>query len=87
VEVLAHPADSAARAATAAAASLDARFARERAALEADARALRDANRLDSAYARRYAVFEARRRSAAALRAARDRARHVRDSLAARGAK
>ena len=75
VEVRAHPADSALLAATAAFDSLDARFARARAALDSDAITLRDANRLDSAYARRYDAFEAKRRSAIELREERGRAR------------
>jgi hypothetical protein len=74
VEVRARPADSAMRAATAAFDSLDARFAHARAALDSDAITLRDANRLDSAYARRYDAFEAKRRRALVLRDERDRA-------------
>jgi hypothetical protein len=84
VEVLAHPADSALRAATAALDSANARFALARAALDSDAATLRDANRLDSAYARRYDAFEATRTSALALRDARDRARRMRDAIEAR---
>ena len=84
VEVHAPPKDSALQAATAAADSLAARFARARAALDSDAASLRDANRLDSAYARRYDAFETKRTSALALRDARDRARRARDAIAAR---
>jgi conjugal transfer/entry exclusion protein len=84
VEVLAHPADSALRAATAALDSASARLALARAALDSDAATLRDANRLDSAYARRYDAFETKRTSALALRDARDRARHTRDAIVAR---
>jgi hypothetical protein len=69
VEVRARPADSALRAATAALDSLDARFAHAR-----DALTLRDANRLDSAYARRYDAFEAKREGALQLRDSQDRA-------------
>jgi hypothetical protein len=87
VEVLARPEDPAMREATAALDSLDRSFARARASLDSEALALRDANRLDSAYVPRYAAFEHRRAAAAELRASRDRARRVRDSLAARTAK
>jgi hypothetical protein len=72
------------RAATVGFDSLDRSFARARASLDSEALALLDANRLDSAYAIRYAAFEHRRAAAAELRATRDRARHTRDSLAAR---
>lgn len=74
MEVRAHPADSALRAAMAVFDSLDARFAHARAALDSDALTLRDANRIDSAYARRYDAFEAKRKSALVLRDERDRA-------------
>jgi hypothetical protein len=74
VEVRAHPADSTLLAATAAFDSLDARFVHARAALDSDAITLRDANRLDSAYARSYDAFEAKRRRALVLRDERDRA-------------
>jgi len=84
VEVHAPPKDSALQAATAAADSLAARFARARAALDIDAASLRDGNRLDSTYARRYDAFETKRTSALALRDARDRARRARDAIAAR---
>lgn len=84
MEVHAPPPDSALRAATAAADSLDAQFALVRAALDSDAASLRAANRLDSAYARRYDAFEAKRKSAFALRDARDRARRTRAAIAAR---
>jgi hypothetical protein len=87
VEVLATPQDSALRNATAALDSLERSFARARASLDSEALALRDANRLDTAYAARYAAFERRRTAAAQLRSSRDRARRVRDSLAARAAK
>lgn len=80
---LAAPANSALAAATAALDSLDRQFAGARASLDSEVVVLRDANRLDSAYAARYAAFEHRRAAAGALRAARDRARRVRDSLAA----
>mgnify|MGYP001553070166 FL=1 len=80
--MLAHPADSALRAATAALDSATTRFALARAALDSDAATLRDANRLDSAYARRYDAFEATRRNVRALRDARDRARRERDVIA-----
>ncbi len=83
---LAAPADPALTAATAALDSLDRHFAAARASLDSEVIALRDANRLDSAYAARYATFEHRRAAAGELRVARDRARHVRDSLAARNA-
>ena len=76
--------DPALLAATVALDSLNRSFARARASLDSEALALRDANRLDSAYAIRYAAFERRRAAAVELRAARDRARHTRDSLAAR---
>jgi hypothetical protein len=82
--VLAAPQDPALRAATAALDSLDRSFARTRALLDSEALALRDANRLDSSYAIRYAAFERRRTAAAELRASRDRARRVRDSIVAR---
>ncbi|HEV7705241.1 MAG TPA: hypothetical protein VGO46_13160 [Gemmatimonadaceae bacterium] len=85
VVVLARPEDPALRAATAALDSLDRSFARARASLDSEAVALRDANRLDSAYAMKYAAFEHRRSAAADLRAARDRAKRVRDSVAAKG--
>jgi hypothetical protein len=84
VEVLATPQDSALRNATAALDSLERSFARARASLDSEALALRDANRLDPAYAPRYAAFEHRRAAAAQLRSCRDRTRRVRDSLAAR---
>jgi len=74
------------QAATAALDSLDRSFAVARASLDSEALALRDANRLDSAYAIRYAAFERRRAAASELRAARDRARRTRDSMAARAA-
>jgi hypothetical protein len=86
VEVLASPRDSALRTATAALDSLQRSFARARASLDSEALALRDANRLDTTYAARYAAFERRRAAAAQLRSSRDKARHVRDSLAARAA-
>jgi hypothetical protein len=79
----ARPEDPALRAATAAFDSLSRSFTRARASLDSEALSLRDANRLDSAYAPRYAAFERRRTAAAELRTARDRARRVRDSLAA----
>ena len=84
VEVLTRSTDPALRDATVALDSLERRFARARAALDSDALALRDANRLDSAYATRYAAFEHRREAAAELRGSRDHARRLRDSLAAR---
>ncbi len=84
MEVLASPQDSALRNATAALDSLERSFARSRASLDSEALALRDANRLDSAYAPRYAAFEHRRAATAQLRSSRDKARRVRDSLAAR---
>jgi hypothetical protein len=84
VEVLATPADSALRRATAALDSLEQSFARARASLDSEALALRDANRLDTAYVTRYTAFEHRRAAAVQLRSARDKARHVRDSLAGR---
>jgi hypothetical protein len=87
VEVLARQQDPALRDATAALDSLERSFVRARATLDSEALALRDANRLDSAYAVRYAAFERGRTAAAELRSARDRARRVRDSLAARAAK
>jgi hypothetical protein len=86
VEVLASAQDPALRSATAALDSLERSFARARATLDSEALALRDANRLDSAYAARYAAFEHKRAAALQLRSARDRARRVRDSLAARAA-
>jgi len=86
VEVLARATDPALRDATAALDSLERRFTRARATLDSEALALRDANRLDSAYAIRYAAFERRREAAAEIRSARDRARRVRDSLVLRGA-
>jgi hypothetical protein len=86
VVVLAPPEDPALRAATAALDSLERSFARSRASLDSEALALRDVNRLDSAYAIRYAAFERRRTAAAELRTSRDHARHVRDSLTARAA-
>jgi len=82
VEVLGSAQDPALRSATAALDSLERSFARARATLDSEALALRDANRLDSAYAIRYAAFERERAAAAQLRTARDRARRVRDSLA-----
>jgi hypothetical protein len=85
--VLAHPEDPALRAATAALDSLDRSFARARASLDSESLALRDANRLDSSYAIKYAAFERRRAAAAELRAARDRAKRVRDSVAGSGKK
>jgi hypothetical protein len=86
VEVLASAQDSALREATAALDSLERSFARARATLDSEALALRDANRLDSAYAIRYAAFEHKRAAAAQLRNSRDKARRVRDSLASRAA-
>jgi hypothetical protein len=74
--------DPALVAATAALDSLAKSFARARASLDSEALALRDANRLDTAYIARYASFEHRRAAAADLRAARDHARRTRDSLA-----
>lgn len=74
------------RAATAALDSLEKSFARARASLDSEALALRDANRLDSAYAIRYAAFERRRAAAAELRTSRDRAKRVRDSIVAHSA-
>jgi hypothetical protein len=85
VEVPARLQNPALRDATVALDSLDRTFARARAALDSESLALRGANRLDSAYAVRYAAFEHRRAAAAQLRASRDRARRVRDSLAAKG--
>ena len=85
VVVLAPPGSPALRAATVALDSLDRSFAHERASLDSESLALRDANRLDSAYAIRYAAFERRRAAATELRTRRDRARRVRDSVAARG--
>ena len=82
--MLKHPDDPALRAATAALDSLDRSFARARASLDSEALALREANRLDSSYAMRYTAFERRRTAAAELRASRDRARRVRDSLDSR---
>jgi hypothetical protein len=82
--VPAHADDPALRAATVALDSLERSFSRARASLDSEALALRDANRLDSAYAIRYADFEHRRAQATELRTTRDRARRVRDSLAAR---
>ena len=76
--------DPALREATAALDSLATSFAHARASLDSEALALRDANRLDTTYAARYAAFERRRTAAAQLRTARDRARHVRDSIAAK---
>jgi hypothetical protein len=84
VEVLATPQDPALHGATVALDSLERSFARARATLDSEALALRDANRFDSAYAVRYVAFERRRTAAAELRRSRDRARHVRDSLASR---
>jgi hypothetical protein len=84
VEVLATPADSALRRATAALDSLERSFARVRASLDSEALALRDANRLDTAYVAHYAAFEHRRAAASQLRSSRDRARRMRDSLAGR---
>ena len=80
--VLAPPEDPALRAATAALDSLDRNFERARASLDSEALALRDAKRLDSVYAIKYAAFERRRAAAAELRSSRNRARRVRDSLA-----
>ena len=85
VEVLATPADSALRSATAALDSLDRGFVRARASLDSEALALRDADRRDTAYVARYAAFEQRRAAATQLRSARDKARRIRDSLAERG--
>ena len=85
VEVLATPADSALRRATAALDSLERSFARARASLDSESLALRDANRLDTAYVTHYAAFEQRRAAATQLRHSRDKARHVRDSLVGRG--
>ena len=82
--MLAHSVDPALRAATAALDSASARFALARAALDSDAATLRDANRFDSAYARSYDAYEAKRRNASALRDARDRARRKRDAIAGR---
>ena len=84
MEVLATPADSALRSATAALDSLDRGFVRARASLDSEALALRDANRLDTAYVARYAAFEQRRAAALQIRGARDKARRTRDSLAGR---
>ena len=81
------PEDPAVRAATAALDSLTKSFAAARASLDSESLALRDANRLDSAYATRYAAFERRRAAAVELRTSRDRARRVRDSLVARAGK
>jgi hypothetical protein len=86
VVVLAPPEDPALRAATAALDSLERSFARARASLDSEALALHDANRFDSAYEIRYTAFERRRTAAAELRTSRDRARRVRDALAARAA-
>ena len=86
MEVLAAPADSGLRRATAALDSLERSFARARASLDSEALTLRDANRLDTAYVARYAAFEHRRAAAAQLRISRDRARRERDSLAGRAA-
>lgn len=85
VEVLTRSTDPALQNATAALDSLERRFARARAMLDTEALALRDASRLDSAYAIRYAAFERRREAAAELRSARDSARRVRDSLVRHG--
>ena len=82
--MLARPEDPALRAATVALDSLDKSFSRARASLDSEALALRDANRLDSAYAIKYTAFERRRSAAADLRTARDRAKRARDSVAAR---
>jgi hypothetical protein len=76
--------DPALHAATAALDSLTTRFSLAHTSLDSEALALRDANRLDSSYIATYAAFEHRRAAAAELRTARDRARRVRDSLAAR---
>jgi len=84
VEVLASPRDSALRSSTAALDSVERSFARARASLDSEALALRDANRLDTAYVTRYAAFERRRAAAARLRSSRDKARRLRDSIAAR---
>ena len=86
VEVLARTESPALRDATAALDSLERSFAHARATLDREALALQDANRLDSAYASRYAAFEHDRAAAAQLRSVRDRARHVRDSLVSRAA-
>jgi hypothetical protein len=83
VEVLASPRDSALRTATAALDSLQRSFARARASLDSEALALRDANRLDTAYVTRYAAFERRRAAAARLRSSLDKARRLRDSITA----
>ncbi|MBA2684546.1 MAG: hypothetical protein H0U66_08670 [Gemmatimonadaceae bacterium] len=72
------------RAATAALDSLEKSFSRARASLDSEALSLRDANRLDTAYIAKYASFEHRRAAAVDVRTARDRARRVRDSLAAK---
>jgi hypothetical protein len=80
------PDDPALHAATAVLDSLTARFSLARASLDSEALALRNANRLDSSYVATYAAFEHRRAAAAELRTARDHARRVRDSLAARAA-
>jgi hypothetical protein len=85
VEVLATPHDPALRSATAALDSLERSFALARASLDSEALALRDANRLDTTYAARYAAFEHRRLAAIQLRSSRDKARRVRDSLARAG--
>ena len=71
------------RTATVALDSLERGFDRARQSLDSEALALRDANRLDSAYSVRYAAFERRRAAAVELRRLRDRARHSRDSIAA----
>ena len=84
VEVLASPRDSALRSSTAALDSVERSFARARASLDSEALALRDANRLDTAYVTRYAAFERRRAAAARLLSSRDKARRLRDSIAAR---
>lgn len=81
------PDDPALRAARAALDSLTTRFSLARTSLDSEALALRDANRLDSSYIATYAAFEHRRAAAVELRTARDRARRVRDSLAARAAR
>ncbi len=84
---VAHAADPALTAATAALDSLEKGFARARVSLDSEALSLRDANRLDSAYAVKYAAFEHRRAAAAELRTMRDRARRTRDSMVAHAAR
>ena len=82
--MLAPPEDPLLRTATVALDLLNRSFESARTSLDSEALALRDANRLDSAYAIRYAAFERRRAAAAELRTLRDRARRVRDSIVAR---